>query len=95
MTTFIGQENGRWRWTGDAIAVYESSPGVRRGFCRTCGSPMFFQADHYPDEAHFYAALLEDPNAVTPMANFHLDEKLRWVHDGASLPMTDGLPSSD
>ena len=29
----------------DALATYNSSPGVRREFCRHCGSPLFFDYD--------------------------------------------------
>jgi hypothetical protein len=27
---------------GDNVTWYQSSPEVRRGFCRTCGSPLFY-----------------------------------------------------
>jgi hypothetical protein len=30
---------------GDAITWYRSSEKVRRGFCSTCGSPLFFDKD--------------------------------------------------
>lgn len=94
MTTFIGQENGRWRWTGTPPISYQSSPGTTRGFCGTCGTPMFFQADKFPDEAHFYAALLRDPEAVVPTANFHMDEQISWVHGAGNLPLKVGLPQT-
>jgi len=31
---------------GDNITWYRSSEKVRRGFCKTCGSPMFFDPLH-------------------------------------------------
>ncbi len=80
VTTWIGQENGRWTLTGDALVHRESSPGNMRGFCGTCGSPMYFKADRYPNEVHFYAALLDDPDAVTPTDEYHRDERLAWMH---------------
>ncbi|MEM8693276.1 MAG: GFA family protein [Pseudomonadota bacterium] len=80
MTTWIGQQNGTWRWTGADPAIYSSSPGVTRGFCATCGTPLFFHSDRWPDETHFYAALLTDPTLVTPQTHYHLDEKLSWLH---------------
>lgn len=86
MTTWIGHPNGQWRSTGATPAEYESSPGTKRGFCPTCGSPLFFRATRYPEEMHFYAALLTDPNAVTPQRHYHADERLSW------LLLADGLP---
>ncbi|WP_172297508.1 GFA family protein [Pseudoruegeria sp. HB172150] len=85
-TTWIGQENGRWSFTGTEPVAYASSAGNTRGFCGTCGSPMYYRSERYPNEVHFYAALLEDPEAVEPAAHFHAGEMLRWVHLADSLP---------
>ena len=79
-TTWIGQPNGAWELTGAQLVRYESSPGNTRGFCGTCGSPMFFRSERYPDETHFYAALLEDPAVVEPTEQFHTGEMLPWIH---------------
>lgn len=82
----MGQENGYWKFTGAAPVTYESSAGNMRGFCRTCGSPLFYRSDQFPNETHFYAALLDHPEGVEPEAHFHADEMLAWIH------LTDGLP---
>jgi hypothetical protein len=87
-TTWIGQDNGIWKFTRDAPVVYESSPGNTRGFCGKCGSPMFFPADRFPNEMHLYEALLERPGDIEPSAHFHTDEKLSWIH------LSDGLPQN-
>ncbi|SHI07589.1 GFA family protein [Marivita hallyeonensis] len=86
MTTWIGQENGRWQMTGATLRSHQSSPGVERGFCGTCGSPLYFRTDRYPNETHFYAALLETPDAVVPEAQYHADERVAWVHLAGALP---------
>ena len=85
-TTWIGQENGFWSFTGTAPITYQSSPGNTRGFCGTCGSPMFYRSYRYPNETHFYAALLDHPETVEPTAHFHADEMLPWVHLSDNLP---------
>lgn len=86
MTTWIGHPNGAWRWTGTAPRTYISRAGHQRGFCGTCGSPMFYASHHYPDETHFYAALLDDPNSVRPSCQFHRAEQLAWLHLSDALP---------
>jgi hypothetical protein len=85
-TTFIGQENGRWAFLGDTPVSYESSPGVTRGFCGKCGSPMFYRAVRFPNEVHFYAALLDHPESVQPSVHYHAAEMLPWVHLSDELP---------
>ncbi|MEL6572737.1 MAG: GFA family protein [Pseudomonadota bacterium] len=91
MTTWIGQQDGRWTLTGRRPTVFASSPGQQRGFCPSCGSQVFYRSSRYPRETHFYAALLEDPNAVTPAVQFHEDEKLRWLDDALTLPVEEPL----
>ena len=86
MTTWIGQENGTWQMTGDAPQTYRSSAGVERGCCGTCGSPLYFRAERYPNEVHFYAALLENPEAVLPEAQYHAAERIAWMHLADALP---------
>lgn len=40
---------------------------------------MFFRSERFANELHFYAALLSDPNAVTPTEQYHSDESLAWT----------------
>ena len=79
-TTFMGVPNVAWRFTGETPKVYVSSPGVRRLFCGTCGSPVAYRADIFPDEIHFYAASLEDPSGFEPQRHVHTGEQLPWIH---------------
>lgn len=72
-TTWISQRDGAWAFTGSEAMTYESSPGNTRGFCGTCGAPVFFVADRLPGEMHFYAALLEAGSPVEPSIHFHAD----------------------
>lgn len=83
MTGFFTVPDTAWRWTGAAPAEYASSPGVTRGFCGTCGSPMFYRTDRRPGETDFYAASLVDPAEFAPTATAFYDEHLPWALDPA------------
>jgi hypothetical protein len=85
-TTFIGIRDGQWRWTGEAPRDFASSPGVLRSFCPRCGSQMAYRADSFPGEIHFYAATLDDKNALIPTVHVHADEMLTWIHLSDDLP---------
>jgi len=86
MTTWIGHENGRWKFTGVEPVRYESSSGNTRGFCGSCGSPIYYRSDIFPKETHFYATLLSDPNVLEPECHYYTKERLSWLH------FSDGLP---
>ena len=86
VTTFMGVQNGKWRWTGKAPQTYVSSKGVIRSFCGTCGAQVSYQNEEMPDEIHFYAALLDDPENFLPEVHFHWEEHLPWLAIEDDLP---------
>ena len=89
VTTFFAVRDSAWRWTGAEPAVYTSSPGVRRYFCGTCGTPVAYAAEKHPGETHFYAASLDDPSDFEPEDHVHWGEPLKW------LPIKDKLPKAE
>lgn len=79
-TSYFGVADGQWLWTGTPPATYQSSPGVWRDFCPTCGSPMAYRSTQFPAETHFFAASLDDPETYHPTHHVHTAERLTWVH---------------
>lgn len=72
-------------WQGKR-KFYASSPGVQRSFCETCGTPMSFQADRFPNETHLYAPSLDDRSLYKPTANIFWPEHVPWAQDAPQLP---------
>lgn len=85
VTAFFGVLRDSVDWRGD-IAVNASSENVRRGYCATCGTQLYYQSTRWPTETHLYAATLDDPAQFQPAAHFHYAEALPW------LKIDDGLP---
>lgn len=78
-TTFMGVPYARFRFAGAVPETYVSSPGVRRRFCATCGTPVAYEADRYPEEIHLYAASLDDVADFQPQFHVHVAEAVPWV----------------
>lgn len=60
------------------LTIYESSPGVRRGFCNKCGTSLTYAGDGWEDVA-VLSATLDDPAAAVPTSNVYLEHKQPWV----------------
>ena len=86
MTTYIGVADGKWRWTGKMPKIYNSSPGVERSFCDTCGTPISFRSQKMSGVMHLYVAAMEHPENFSPTLHVAIEEKLPW------LKLADGLP---
>ena len=90
VVAWLGVPVENFKWTGEAPKTLESSRGVHRHFCATCGSPMGFEADHYPGGMHLYAASLEDPADFEPTFHVNYQSKLPWLKMDDDLPKYEG-----
>ena len=71
VAAFFGVADGHYDWAGDAPAIYHHSPDTTRFFCKNCGTPMAYRADRFPNEIHFYAASMEQPQNFVPTFHVH------------------------
>ena len=57
----------------DRLQWFDSSPGAQRGFCKKCGSSLFFRSERWPGELHIALGCLDDPIDRQPQANVFFD----------------------
>jgi len=74
----------------DSLQWYESSPGAQRGFCRQCGSSMFFRSRQWAGELHVALACIDDAIDREPEANAFFDRHIDWMPIDTSLKQLDG-----
>ena len=70
----------------DALRDHRASPGKRRVFCGTCGSPVFSQRDESPEVLRLRAGLLDTPVEARPAFWFHTASKADWWPPERDLP---------
>jgi len=80
VVTWAGYGDAAFAVTRGEIAHFASSPGVRRGFCAVCGSPLTFQSTRWPNEIHVTVGTLDEPAAFAPTAHVFYAERLPWLH---------------
>lgn len=69
------------------LAWYESSPGIRRGFCNACGSTLFWD-DGARDYIAVAAGSLDDPTGIRLAKHI-------FVADKGDYYEIDGFPPDD
>ena len=72
------------------LTWYESSPGAQRGFCRQCGSTMFFRSERWAGELHIALANINDAIDRSPQANVFFDRHVDWMPVDETLQQVDG-----
>ena len=66
--------------------VYESSPGVRRGFCGKCGTPLYYEADRAKNEVHLYVGVMDHPEAFKPQFHVFCEDQVPGFDVRDELP---------
>lgn len=67
----------------EALAEYESSPGVFRVFCGKCGSPLYSRRPSMPELLRLRIGTLDTPIEAKPTAHIFVGSKAEWceIHD--------------
>lgn len=79
----INSEEGQLRW-------FESSAGAYRGFCKNCGSSLFFHSKKWPGELHIALGCIHDDIDRQPQANVYFDTHVSWMSIDETLKKVDG-----
>ena len=81
-------EAREWSFAGD------SGNMKTRGFCPTCGMPVYLTSAAMPDMFTVHAASLDDPSRYAPQAVMYRVSALAWDHVDPALPRFEKLPPS-
>jgi hypothetical protein len=81
-----GYPRERVQFEGEPRQIYQSSPGVHRGFCAKCGSSLSYEGERWPGDVHLHVAAFESPEDFQPQVHVFATECVNW------LKIRDGLP---
>lgn len=89
VVTWVGFEAGQVRIDDPQARLqwYESTPGAERGFCRRCGSTLFFRSTRWPGELHVVRSNFDTPLDREPQLHVFYDTYAPWLSTA-----DDGLP---
>jgi hypothetical protein len=78
---------GELAWVKGEPGVFRSSEAVERGFCRDCGTPLFFR---YTDKDRISVSLgsLDKPARVVPARQYGMESRVPFFGSIAGLPGT-------
>ncbi len=90
--TWVGFEQDHVLYTRgeDHLVWYESSPGAQRGFCRQCGSSLFFRSKQWAGELHIALGCIDGAIDRQPQANVFFDNHIAWMPIDETLKQVDG-----
>jgi hypothetical protein len=88
VVALAGFKEDQVRYTQGDRAKYESSPGVQRGFCARCGTPLTWEGDG--DElgplVEIHVGTTDDTSRLAPQLHVHHAERVPWFEVSDALP---------
>jgi len=72
------------------LVRFRSSDHGTRSFCGTCGSSLFCESTHHPEQIDIVLANFDGPIDVAPQAHIYFDDRIGWVRLGDDLPRLGG-----
>ena len=81
----IGIPKDALSWTRGAPATFKSSDQVERGFCRDCGTPLYYD---YATSKHLSVTTgsLDNPAEFPPRVQFGIEGRMPWFGTLPELP---------
>ena len=76
--TWVGFASEDVQWLA-APTFVATSPGVRRGFCATCGAPLSYESDKWPGETHLLIGAFDSADDLRPTTDVFIEEALPWA----------------
>ena len=95
--TWFGVPDEQFRFTEgeDRVCWYASTPEARRGFCRHCGSTLFFSSERWAGETHIALAQMDGPIDREPAVHVFYDTHVEWVRLGDDLKKLGGATGTE
>ncbi len=79
-STWVGFAERQIDWGGNPPNFYASSPGVKRGFCGACGTPLTYAGEKWPGEMHILIGVFDHPENYAPMGEAFTNEALPFAY---------------
>ena len=93
--TYVNTARDSFRWLSDedAVAHYETSPGLTRAFCSNCGSAV--PESSGKERIDMPAGCLNEDPGVRPTAHIFAPSKAPWHTIGDNLQQFEAYPEPD
>jgi hypothetical protein len=74
----------------ETLTRFRSSDHGTRSFCSRCGSTLFCESTHHPDQVDVVLANMEGPIDRAPQVHVFFDDRAEWTAVDDGLPRLGG-----
>jgi hypothetical protein len=90
----VATPNANLVWTRGGPSVFRSSAHAERGFCKDCGTPLFYDSlDN--DRINLTIGSLDDPGLFPPLGEVGVEGRVRWYPELLALKVGEETGAGD
>jgi len=84
-------EQDQVKFTKGDRKIYNSSPGVERGFCSKCGTSLTWEGEYVGRSIiDLHISTLDNPDTYIPTVHWFHGERIEWFDVADNLPRYTG-----
>ena len=57
---------------------FGATPAVKRSFCNTCGSPLFYENQDFPENIYIHIGSFDQPEELHPDRHTWVSDRISW-----------------
>ncbi len=78
--------SGKLVFAAGSPREFASTPGVQRGFCNRCGTPLTYRSAQRPGEVDVTIGSLDEPGLAVPVDHIWMQDASAWDRPQDGLP---------
>ena len=83
---YVGFPEDKIEWLAGERALYEHTPGIFRGYCRDCGTPLTYEGLWRGKEIfEVHISTLDEPDKFPPSRHCFYNERIAWFDTSDDL----------
>ena len=59
-------------------ANFSANPAVKRSFCNTCGTPLFYENQGFPENIYIHIGSFDQPEELPPDRHTWVCDRVSW-----------------
>ena len=75
-------------------AYFEATAAVNRSFCKTCGTPLFYENKNFPENIYIHIGSFDHPEKLPPDRHSWVSERVSWHEVKDDLKKFDQLSNA-
>ena len=86
VTVFAGFARKDFEIAKGTPTYFNATSVVRRSFCGTCGTALFYENQDYPDDIYIHLGSFDEPEDLPPDRHVWVSERISWYEIKDDLP---------